>query len=357
MKKNNLILLISFLILLIVAVILFFTRYEIKKIDSNGKSKLVIEQKKSTLDVLRDFAVNDTAAVNKIFLVDKKNNEILLERQNKDTWTVNNKYTARKDLMDVLLETIARIEVANPVPKSKQDYVLRDLAANGVKCEIYQDDKLNKVYYIGGVTQNNMGTYMLIENSAAAFEVFLPGFSGYLTTRFSTNLMEWRNRKAFRYDLDDIAEIEIEYPQSPDQSFRVKNHGLNDYTIEKIPSQEPVNDFDTIEVKMLISRFKNVGFEYFLPPDEQADKIDSLNSLQPISIFRVTDNKQETRELKCYCKPNFKQLMDDDGNAYPYDIHRLYGVINDEVVVMQYRTIDPLSVKLQNVHRKDDETR
>ncbi|MEA3449235.1 MAG: hypothetical protein U9Q98_12440, partial [Bacteroidota bacterium] len=123
MKKNNLILLISFLILLIVAVILFFTRYEIKKIEDNGTSKLRIEQKKSTLDVLRDFAVQDTAAVDKIFLVDKENNEILLERQNKDTWTVNEKYTVRKDLMDILLETIRRIDVANPVPKAKQDYV------------------------------------------------------------------------------------------------------------------------------------------------------------------------------------------------------------------------------------------
>ncbi|MEA3449234.1 MAG: DUF4340 domain-containing protein, partial [Bacteroidota bacterium] len=270
---------------------------------------------------------------------------------NKDTWTVNEKYTVRKDLMDILLETIRRIDVANPVPKAKQDYVLRDLAVNGIKCEIYQDDKLKKVYYIGGVTQNNMGTYMLIENSAAAFEVFLPGFSGYLTTRYNTNLKEWRSRKAFLYDPDDIAEIEIEYPQSPDQSFRIKNHGLNDYTIEKIPSGKPVTDFDTIEVKMLISRFKNVGFEYFLPSDEQSNKLDSLNSLQPVSIFRVTDNEQETRELKCYRRPNFKQLMDDDGNVYPYDIHRLYGVINDEVVVMQYRTIDPLSVKLQTVHR------
>ncbi len=352
MKKNNLILLISFLALLAVAVILFFTRYEIQKTEVDGKSKLVIEQKKSTLDVLRDFAVKDTASINKIFLVDKENNEILLKRQSKDVWTVNEEYMARKDLMDILLETIARIDVANPVPKSKQDYVLRDLSANGIKCEIYQDDKLSKVYYIGGVTQNSTGTYMLIENSSAAFEVFLPGFTGYLTTRYNTNINEWRSKKAFLYDIDEIDQVEIEYPAQKEQSFRIINHGRNDYVVEKLFPGEPVHGFDTIAVKMLLSRFKNVGFEYFLPSNMQEHKLDSLKSVEPIRIFRVKNNAEEIRELKCYRRPNIKQQLDDEGNPYPFDLHRLYGIINGEAVVLQYRTIDPLSVKLKDIKQK-----
>jgi hypothetical protein len=352
MKRINLIFLIGFLVLLIIAVILFFTRYEIKKTDVEGKTKFVIEQKKSTLTVLRDFAVKDTAAVNKIFLVDKENNEILLERQNADSWTVNDQYPAREDFVNVLLETIRRIEVANPVPKEKQDYVLRDMAANGVKCEIYKNDKLAKVYYVGGVTQNNLGTYMLIENSSTPFEVFMPGFSGYLTTRYNTNINEWRERKAFHYDLNDIAEIEIEYPREEEQSFRIVIQGNNDYKMEKLKSDEPVNNFDTLAIKMLVSRFKNVGFEYFIPSDKQQPKLDSLNNEQPIQLFRVKDSDGKIRVLKCYRRPNVKQQLDEDGKLLPYDINRLYGVLGNNVVVMQYRTVDPLSLKMKDLNNK-----
>ncbi|MFO7789666.1 MAG: DUF4340 domain-containing protein [Bacteroidota bacterium] len=349
MKKSNLYILAGFIVLLIVAVILFFNRYEIHKKDIDGKSKYVVEQKKSSLDVLRDFAVKDTASINKIFLVDKDNNEILLERQADDLWKVNEKYTARKDLINILLETIRRIEVANPVPKAKQDYVLRDLSANAVKCEIYQDDDLAKVYYIGGVTKNNLGTYMLIENSSAPFEVNMPGFSGYLTTRYNTDLKEWRSRKAFCYNLHDIAEVEIEYPDEPEQSLRVISHDNNQYELEKLSTGKPVQNFDTVSTKMLVSRFKNVGFEYFVPQEMQQHKLDSLSDIQPIQIFRVKDRDGNQRELECYRRPNVKEQLNDDGEPFPYDIHRLYGILNNEVVVMQYRTIDPLSVKLKHL--------
>ncbi|MFO7880605.1 MAG: DUF4340 domain-containing protein [Bacteroidota bacterium] len=346
MKKTNIIILSSLLVLIVLAIILFFTRYNVIKTEDDG---LKIKRKSTTLEVLRDFAVKDTASVDKIFLVDKDNNRILLERQAKDKWRVNDKYYAREDFINLLLKTIHRIEISNPVPKAKQEYVLRNLSGNSVKCEIYQDGELSKTYYVGGVTQDNLGTYMLLENSSAAFEVYIPGFNGFLTTRYNTSEDEWRSKRVFSYDLKNIAQVKIEYPESPEESLIAINKGENKYALKAAETGELMPRFDTVGVKMLISRFRKVGLEYFLPEEEQAHHYDSLTALTPMQIFTLTDKSGNDKKLRCYKRPNYKEQLDEQGNPYEYDTERLYGVTDGEVCVMQYHTVDPLSVRLSDL--------
>jgi hypothetical protein len=353
MKKNNIILLSGLLILLIVAGVLFFTQYEITHVSENGKSKLKIERKHSTLKVLRDFAVEDTASVDKIFLADKANNTVLLERQSEGKWEVNGEYPARKDFTNILLETIHRIEIANPVPKEKQEFVLRNLSGNSIKCEIYQNGELSKTYYVGGVTQDNLGTYMLLENSSAAFEVYLPGFNGFLTTRYNTSEKEWRSKLAFSYSLENIQNVKIEYPEEPAESFIAIREGENQYKLKKAMTDEYVTQFDTIGVKMLMARFKKVGLEYYLPEDKQQHHLDSLSELTPMRVFTVTDLDGNSNKVECYPRPNLNKNLDESGDPYQADIDRLYGVSNGEVFVMQYYTVDPLSVKLSDLMREE----
>ena len=63
---------------------------------------------------LRDFAVEDTASVTKIFLADKADNTILLERQDDGTWKVNDTYLVRPDVINNLLGTINTITLRAP---------------------------------------------------------------------------------------------------------------------------------------------------------------------------------------------------------------------------------------------------
>ena len=152
MRKSSLVTLVVFILLLVAAIVVFFNKYNIVRTDVNGKQKFRVEEKKGTLKVLRDFAVKDTASVDKIFLADKQNATILLERKD-NYWTVNGKYRARRDFIDLLLETIHRVEVAEPVVETKTENVLRRISSDGVKVEIYQNGKLAKTYYVGGVDQ------------------------------------------------------------------------------------------------------------------------------------------------------------------------------------------------------------
>ena len=158
----------------------------------------------------RDFAVEDTASITKIFLVNKAQKSVTLTRVSKGRWKVNEKYYARRDLINVLLKTINLLKVKSPVSKASRNNVITRLASGATKVEIYQGaDEPAKVYYVGGATQSTMGTYMLIEGSSEPFITHLPSFFGYLSTRYVTNLDLWRDKTFIDLQFKDIRSIAI----------------------------------------------------------------------------------------------------------------------------------------------------
>jgi hypothetical protein len=347
MKKTTLYTLLVFVLLLAAAVIVFFNKYSLVRIDQNGEKKWKIEEKKGTLRVLRDFAVQDTASVDKIFLADKQNATILLERKD-NYWTVNGKYRARKDFIEVLLETIHRVEVAEPVTETKVDHVLRRISTDGIKVEIYQQGKLSKTYYVGGVDQGNTGTYMLLEGSSQPFVTHIPGFAGFLTTRYNTSLYEWRDRVIFRYKVSDIAAVSLEYPDNKFQSFRCERIDNNKFKLFSLPDMQPVPVFDTLAVKSFMSRFKFVGFEAYLDNTIPPHTRDSVLNSEMLCKYIVEDIHGNKQSLKAFPRPNVLDQFDDEGEMYPYDVERLYGFINndEDMVLLQYYIIDPLTKDL-----------
>ena len=347
MKRQNKIILIVLLVLLALAVVIFFMKYRIVSYKEFGKTKFRIEKISGTLKTLRDFDVKDTARVDKIFLADKQNNTILLERKD-NYWQVNGDYVARRDFVDVLLETICDLEVAVPVPKTKMDFVLRSLSTTSTKVEIYQEGELVKVYYVGGVTQDNTGTYMLLEGSDEPFEVHIPGFAGFLNTRYTTSIYEWRDRILFNYDVKNIKSVTLEYPADPDQSFSAVNNGNNNYSIVLLKTGKPLQGVDPMAVKEFMSRYKKVGFEIYMNDTDEYLKLDSiLNSKSEMCIYTVEDIKGRKTRLKTFARPNFKNTYDEEGHFYNNDIDRFYGVINNDkdLILLQYTLFDLLTKK------------
>src|SRR3972149_10537431 len=174
MKKNRLTIIITIALAIIAAYLLYTSK------------KGTIRQE------LKDFAVEDTSAITKIFMVDMRNNQVTLQKEKPGNWAVNGKYRARNDLIDVLLKTMKNLQVKSPVARAAHDNMVKQLATGAVKVEIYQNNNTNpgKVYYVGGATQDKYGTYMLLENSSEPFIMSLPYFSGYLTTRYNTDEYE-----------------------------------------------------------------------------------------------------------------------------------------------------------------------
>ncbi|MEI6817767.1 MAG: DUF4340 domain-containing protein [Bacteroidota bacterium] len=305
---------------------------------------LVFTNRKSTIkDELKDFAVKDTAAITKIFMADKLPTQVTLTKEGPGMWTVNGKYAVRKDEMDNLLETIHNVDVRTPVSKAGYNNVIKALAVASTKVEIYVKDQLIKTYYVGGSTADNMGTFMMIENSSTPFVTYIPGFNGYLTTRYFTNEMAWRDRTIFNYNQEEIASIKVEYPVvDKKHSFEVIP---KTFTVSQV-GEAPITD--TAKVGRYVGLFKHVNFEGFADGVTKETR-DSVLKTKPLSVITITDTKGNKDEIRAYLKMVNKKdsLMEDEyGKHIIYDVDRMFALINNgkDFVVIQHFIFDPIMV-------------
>ena len=305
---------------------------------------------------LMDFAVEDTAAIDKIFLADKAGHTITLDRIGNGKWTVNKKYVARWDLVNVLLKTIKLIEVQSPVSRNARDNIVSRLSAGAVKIEIYQGgNEPTKVYYIGGSTQNTIGTYMLLEGSTEPYIMHISHFYGYLTTRYNTKLIEWRDKTVMNYEFKDIASIKIEYPEEKGLSFEIKNVGNWKYELRDLSSGKIVPEYDTTNLTVYLTSFKNIQFEGFLNNYTQAE-VDSILLVAPSHLMECVDLEGNTTNIKTFLKKADDKVLDEKGNRIIYDPDRLFAEINDnnEVVTIQYFVFGHLLLELDNFQKIEE---
>ncbi|MCB9361448.1 MAG: DUF4340 domain-containing protein [Flavobacteriales bacterium] len=330
--KNNKPLLIILVVLLAIAAYFFTT---------NNSSTL-----KSRDGVLSDFTIEDTTTIDKIFISNSSGESVTLIKGEGNDWLVDGKHKARPESISLLMTTFAQIQVKSPVSSTELKNVITSIATESVKVEIYQgDDKPSKVYYVGGSTQNHQGTFMLLEKdgvkSSEPFVTHIPGFYGYLTTRFYSNATTWRDAAIFKYAAGEIKEIEIDYFDRPEESFLIEQNGTS---ISLYGKQEAklINNFDSTKVKAYLTFFDRVYYENVLLNVTEAQK-DSIINTQPYFSIKVTDIFGKQNKIVSYRLPfsGDKNMLDGDGNPYKYDLDRMCGYFNDDVLVLiQYRIFD-----------------
>lgn len=307
---------------------------------------LTIHNKKGTIkETLRDFAVQDTASITKIFLADKNFKKITLERKPSGIWMVNGKYIARKDVMETLLYTIKKIDIKEPVGNAAQDNMIKRLSGSAIKCEIYAGEELIKSYYVGTETPDQKGTYMILidlktmKPSAKAFVTYIPGFEGYLTPRYLTQEKGWRDQTIFKLNPDQIQSVRLEAPYTPELGYELTVRGNNDYEVKLLNKKAAsLTNLDTLSVKQYLTYFRKLSFETF--EDQLSEtQLDSVRRSKPLNILTVKDTQGKTTTVKFYQRAPTKH-SDDDPNVKKaeFDTDRMDATIDDgkEVLVVQY---------------------
>lgn len=337
MKKNKTLILVLVL-LVAVAAYYYFSR-------SSGTNKA---------GEFKDFAIEDTMSINKVFIVDPRGKNVTLNRTEQG-WLVNNQYDARPDNTRLIMKTFNQIAIKTPVPKSSVANVIKNLATNAIKVEIYQgEEKPSKVYYIGNSTMDQQGTYMLLEKngekSSVPFVTHIPGFHGFLSSRFFTEEKLWRDGTVFRYTPDQIKKIEVNYYETPEQSFAINKKG-NQYTIANLSNGKNLPDIDTTRVKEYIDRYGQIYFEMIDVESTEVYK-DSVIASQPYFSISLTDIKGREQKIVSYHMPNFRGLKDPQGDEFKYDVDRMYGYLNEaDFTYIQFPTFDKLTVSLNDFRK------
>jgi hypothetical protein len=293
------------------------------------------------------FAVVDTSSVNKIFIADKDGKQALLERTpGQRYWSLNGKYLARKDAVDLLLKTFKRVKVQSPVAQSKLETVNRMLAGRAKKVEIYQgEESPSKVWYIGTSDQSHTGTYMLLGDAGGnvadePFVTHMEGFTGFLSTRFFTDEREWRYTGVFDYPGKSLGGIHVQHHESAmDYTMRVDSIGNLSFTGLKPQTQASI---DTLDVKDHFNRFRKVHLETYNNhlSDRALDSILQVPAAFTLSAWNADSTMNSTIEL--LWKQATMDTYDDFGNLNPWDGARMYARFKGEVVLVQTFVFDPL---------------
>jgi len=110
-----------------------------------------------------------------------------------------------------------------------------------------------------------------------------------------------------------------------------------------LADNQQVPMFDTLKVMNFLASFRNINFEALLN-DMETHRKDSILATTPYCIISLTDTNHTTQIIKTYRKGASPGEMDDFGKPAPYDMDRLYALVNDgkDFTSIQYFVFDKI---------------
>ncbi len=333
--KNKILLLSVIILVIVIAAAQFVSKDNILYALNFNKSKSTLAEE------LSNFAVPDEKSIDKIFIADKQNNSVTLTKTEQG-WRVNDKFYAREDAIENIMQAITKLRVKNPISRAEHNTQIKRLAAESRKVEIYQNGQKVKTYYMGGSTQDQYGTYAILEGSSVPFVVHIPGFLGFLTPRFFALEELWRENFIFKADPKTVNYVEVVNSEQPERSFTlIKND--NQYQVLNYQNQK-MNNIDSMQVKYFLSSFKKLSYEAMIV-EMDADKRDSLMNTQAFHTITIKAGKNNQQVIKTYHVKN-ETHYNDDGELLLYDPDRMYATFNNaqDMATVQFRTFDNITI-------------
>ncbi len=304
------------------------------------------------------FNIADTAKVGKIFLADKKSNTILVERKN-GTWILDGKYVADDGAVGSVLETFNRQSAAYPVANGAYDNVIRSMAGNSVKVEVYDlEGKKMRTFYVGGQVANGPGSYMLMEGSEQPYVVQIPGFDGYLGSRYNTNMAVWRDRLVFDVPQSQLKQVKIDYPAEPLNSFTFKQEGEGKFAVDADPVLMKDKTLNQRKVNIYSKYFEKIYCEGYINGTAGLDTLTRPDAKR--CGIEITTKDGKTQKVDVYWMPinrrSKNMLTPAPGVPVQYDADRFYAVAHDykDTIVIQRPTFEKLFRKAYEFYMADE---
>ncbi len=304
-----------------------------------------------------DFAVTDTANITKIFLADRDGNTINLERVSPSAWKLNKIHDANREVIESLLKTLYNIEVKGMVPRSAHNTVISDMAARNTKIEIYQrvprirlghlrlfpTIRMTKSYYVGGPTQDHLGTYMLLEGGDKAYITYVPGQNAFLSLRYSTRESDWRDHTIVALTINQIRSVDAEIPGRPEESYRIVKSGEKSFDVFQYHNQPVTIPLDTMRVLDFMASFRNVKYEGLIN-DMDPERRDSIINSVPMQVITITAIDGGVYSITTFRRKSPYPFDEVTQKELLWDRDRLYALINDgkDLTICQFYTFDDI---------------
>lgn len=291
------------------------------------------DTKTTILTEKRNFAIEEIDQVQKIFLADRNGRSVTLERK-RDYWQLNGKHRANPNSMQNLLNTIQKLKIKYTPAKAATQNIIKDIATNNIKVEIYnKKNEQLKVYYVGGVTNDEFGTHMIMEDAEEPFVTYVPGFEGGLRVRYSTTERDWRDKAVFKEQMQNIESVSVEYPKQKNKSFKIDRQSGDLIIAPFYESTPKINKpAPRGQLERYLINYESLIAESF---SNEYEKRDSIVQLLPFSIIRLKlkGEKEKVVRLHPIIKraKNGQMILDDDGNTI---VEKYFADVNGEDLML-----------------------
>jgi len=185
-----------------------------------------------------NFKIEDTRTISRVLLTQRNGLRSDLRRVG-DHWMINDVHRARQSNVDHLLRGIQRQHLDHIPNKAATENILTSMAANGIHVEVFGagDEKLLD-YYVGGVTQDERGTFFLKAGGSQPYCLVEPGFEGGLRARYALGPVDWRDVRFWVEDNARIDTLKVDYPREHQHSFKMFRDGTG-YAVEPLYDTTP----------------------------------------------------------------------------------------------------------------------
>ncbi len=245
-----------------------------------------------------DFAVKNVDDIYKIFIANKKDYRVLLERK-KDHWVYNKKFKARKYAIQDLLTTIENVEMKYTTPRNAEKNMIKNLASSGVKVEIYdKNDNIMKTYYVGASTKNSLGTYMIMEGATEPYVVHNPTFVGMLKGKYYKGEDDWKDLNFFGETVEEIEEVSVEYPKQRNNSFTIFKEG-GEFQVKPFFESTPKSKkpLKSGAIENYLNNYYSLHAENFV---NKLPTRDSIAQTVPFVILTLKNTEGETKSARLF---------------------------------------------------------
>ena len=271
--------------------------------------------------------------------------EVSLERKN-GIWYVNKNFKAKEKDIDRLLHTIENIEIKRPVGVLERENILKRMDVQRTTVKLFCNEILLKNILVGGNTSNQLGTYMIIEDTldSEPYVFHLPGHNGFLNSRFSCEEINWRDKTIFNFSASEVKKIEITYPDSI-SSFNI-NKNENEYIFMQKSKKDTTLNWE--KIKSYFENFENISCEKILT-DNSEFSTEEIKKRTPFFELSITLKNDSIVKLQGIQKNSSEKGRTKD---LPYDTERFYGKINNDLLLIQYQKFNEILKKHNDFYIK-----
>ncbi|HEX5168596.1 MAG TPA: DUF4340 domain-containing protein [Cyclobacteriaceae bacterium] len=269
-KKKNIFLLISFVVLAIACVVTYFSIH--------ADSSLNVDTGL--------FKVDDFKTIDRIVMKTQQRNVELNFADNR--WSVNGRYPADRNLVDVLFATLQQAVPKRPVAARLRDSISNELEKSGTHVSLYSGNELKKEFLAGGNAQRTQAYFREV-NGKTPYIVTIPGYRVYTSGILELDENGWRDKHIFVIDWQKFKKLTATFPRDSKKNFTVvmKN---------RVPEIEGLAEADT---SRLYTFMDDVSL---LTADEFASNADSLKNSQPIMQISIEDIASRNYSVEFFSK-------------------------------------------------------